>query len=190
MGWSHSWCYAGEEPTEGFRGSMTYARELSLTDTDDGLRLAAKPITPGFDMKDIAPVWTDDGRQVCEAALPGELFHLRVHGAPGLTLELSNDAGETLAISVREDGVLCVDRSNAGRRDFSELYALDQFSVMEASRFMEGDVTLDLYFDHMLLEVFADEGTLVNTSVVFPACPYQKVTLTGGGTLEIGTARM
>ena len=190
MGWSHSWYYAGEEPTDGFRGSMTYARELSLADTDDGLRLAARPITPEFDMKDIAPIWTDDGRQVYEAALPGELFRLCVHGMPGFTLELSNDAGEVLAISVREDGILCVDRSNAGRRDFSELYAQDRFSVMEASRLMEGEITLDLYFDHMLSEVFVDSGTLVNTSVVFPVFPYQRVTLTGGEALEIGTVRM
>lgn len=48
---------------------------------------------------------------------------------------------------------------------------------------------MDLYFDRMIAEVFADNGTVCNSTVVFPENPYQKATLWGKGKLWIGSLK-
>ena len=197
MGWAEVPAYANQVPTEGFKGSMTYAREMTLADTEAGLVLAAKPVTPAFGDVEIAPEPAPDPlprwplRYVpkAEGALPGEVFHVRVEAPAGFRLTLSNDDGEAVVVSISNEQCLVVDRSRAGIRGFSELYDSGLGSVMTARRTRRGPVTVDVYFDRMMLEVFADGGTANNSSVVYPKAPYTKATLLGPGRLWIGGAR-
>ena len=188
LGWGMSWAYAKDTPTNEFCGVMTYARELSLAETDTGLRLASKPVTPEFELVEI-PAKTEsevpDSRYVpkTEAELPGELFHVRVESESPFTLSLSNEDGETLNVSLSTEQHLVVDRVHAGKNDFSPLFESGLFSVMSTPRNNRGIVKMDLYFDRMIAEIFMDEGTVVNSTVVFPEKPYQKVTLVGAGKL-------
>ena len=121
-----------------------------------------------------------------QAALPGELFHIRVEAEGPFTLTLSNNIGEALNISVSTEQKLVVDRSKAGLKDFNPFFNSGLFSVMTACRDQFGPATLDLYFDRMIAEAYLDGGTLVNTSVVFPQKPYTMVTLLGQGRMSVG----
>ena len=191
LGWGEAWVYAMFEPTDEFCGIMTYARELSLAETEVGLMLAQKPVTPAFEDAEIPAEPEPDPRPrlylpKAEGALPGELFHVRVEAPAGFTLTLSNDDGEALNVSVSSEQCLVVDRTQAGRRDFSPLYAAGLFSVTNARRTGTGPVAVDLYFDRMIAEIFADGGTVVNSTAVFPEKPYTKAALLGAGRLWIG----
>ena len=191
VGWAESLVYGADGPTNDFCGTMTYARELSLVDTDLGLRLAMKPVTPDFDLISAPAIspqqfYPHGSIPRAEGMLTCELFHIRVEAESAFTLTLSNDEGEALNVSVSNEQRLVVDRSNAGLKDFNALFASGLFSVMSAPRTQYGPVTLDLYFDHMIAEIYADGGTVVNTSVVFPGKPYQKATLLGKGKMWIG----
>ena len=191
MGWAEAMAYGADGPTGDFCGLMTYARELSLVQTELGLRLAMKPVTPDFSMKAVPP-----GEMVemmprqrllkTEGTLPGELFHVRVEAEGPFTLTLFNGDGDQFNISVSSEQKLVVDRSRAGIRDFNPLFNSGLFSVMTAHRTQYGPAALDLYFDRMIAEIFLDGGTVVNTSVVFPSHPYTKVSLLGRGRLWIG----
>jgi fructan beta-fructosidase len=194
LGWANAWCYGAFVPTNEFCGIMTYARELSLKETDLGLRLAMKPITPEFDLHEMPPVALPQGQtlfaQPCtDGELPGELFQIRVEAEGGFALTLSNDDGEVLNLIISNDHCLVTDRSKAGQMDFSPLFGMGLFSVMSAPRTAHGVVTLDLFFDRMIAETFVDGGTVVNTSLVFPKKPYTRAKLTGNGTLYIGQPR-
>ena len=114
---------------------------------------------------------------------------MRVEADGPFTLSLSNEAGEALNVSVSTDQKLVVDRSKAGKNDFSDLFASGLFSVMSADRTNRGRVTLNLYFDRMIAEVFMDNGTVINSTAVFPENPYQRATLYGEGRLFIGKER-
>lgn len=46
IAWMNNWSYAVRTPAANWRGQMTCPRELSLVNTWDGLRLAARPIAP------------------------------------------------------------------------------------------------------------------------------------------------
>ena len=188
IGWASSPVYAGFEPTGDFCCIMTYARELSLVTADTGLCLSSRPITPEFSLQPVEPL-PSPHRSSVTASLPGELFSLHVEAKTPFLLTLSNDAGEELNVILSSEQKLVVDRSRAGARDFSPLFASGLFSVTSASRTMHGPFSLDLYMDRMILEIFADEGTLVHTSVVFPEKPYTKVSLLGDARLWIGQVR-
>lgn len=196
IGWAAVPGYAMDEPTNEFCSIMTCVREVTLAQTDAGLRLAFKPVTPEFDLVEIPQLPKPENLQMpwrylpkAEGDLPADLFHVRVEAESGFQLTLSNDAGEELNVYISNEQRLVVDRSRAGLRDFNPLFASGLCSVMTADRTLRGPVTVDLYFDRMIAEVFADGGTVVNSSVVFPTAPYQKATLQGAGKLWIGGAK-
>lgn len=191
LSWAMAWAYSSVTPTNEFCGIMTYARELSLVETQTGMQLACRPVTPEFDLRQIpvqeAP--TPTPRHYVERTvgdLPEDLFHVRVEADEAFTLALSNGDGETLNISVSTEQKLVVDRVRAGKNDFSPIFASGLFSVTTAQRTGSGKVTMDLYFDRMIAEVFMDNGTVCNTTLVFPEKPYNKATLWGKGKLWIG----
>ena len=191
MGWAEAIGYGADGPTGEFCGLMTYARELSLADNGGGLRLAMKPVAPDFKMTqapEIEPLPLNHRQSMprSQAALPGELFHIRVEAEGPFTLTLSNNIGEALNISVSTEQKLVVDRSKAGLKDFNPFFNSGLFSVMTACRDQFGPATLDLYFDRMIAETYLDGGTLVNTSVVFPQKPYTMATLLGQGRMSVG----
>lgn len=197
IGWGSSPSYANQAPTGDFCCLMTYVRELSLVETDAGLQLSHSPITPEFDLAEAArkPMPTDlrfPWMYVPEAEgkLPGELFSIHVEAEGPFTLSLFNDDGEHLDVSINNEQKLVVDRIHAGASDFSPIYASGICAVMSQNRTMRGPVKLDLYFDRMFAEVFTDNGTVINSSMVFPKSPYTKASMTGDGTMWIGTPRV
>ena len=191
LGWGDSWAYTMFEPTNEFCGLMTYARKLSLVETDTGLHLAACPVTPEFTFGEAAACEKVEPipfhrYSKSEGALPGELFQIHVEATEGFALTLSNDDGEALNVTVTGDERLVVDRTKAGENGFSPAFASGVFSVSSAPRTMHGPITLDLYFDRMIAETFMDKGTVFNSTVVFPEKPYTRATLLGEGKMWIG----
>ena len=191
VGWAESIVYGQDGPTDEFCGLMTYARELSLVNTDSGLKLAMKPVAPAHTLVEapaIEPLPLNPRQSMPRSAiaLRNDLFRLRVEADGPFTLTLSNEDGEALNISVSNDQKLVVDRSNAGEKDFNALFASGLFSVMTADRTNRGPVDVDVYFDRMIVETFADQGTVVNTSILFPKKPYTRATLLGKGKLFLG----
>lgn len=191
LGWAMAWAYARMTLTNEFCGIMTYARELSLIETETGLQLASKPVTPEFALREIpaqAPSSPLPRHYMDRTVgdLPEDVFHVRVEADEAFTLALSNADGEVLNVSVSTEQKLVVDRVKAGKSDFSPIFSSGLFSVTTAQRTERGRMTMDLYFDRMIAEVFMDNGTVNNTTVVFPEKPYSKATLWGKGKLWIG----
>ena len=61
--------------------------------------------------------------------------------------------------SVSTEKKLIVDHVKAGKSDFSPIFSSGLFSVTTAQRTERGRMTVDLYFDRMIAEVFMDNGT-------------------------------
>lgn len=51
IGWANNWAYAGDIPTNPWRGAMALPRELFIDETENGLRLKQLPITDAQPMK-------------------------------------------------------------------------------------------------------------------------------------------
>ncbi|MBQ8092587.1 MAG: glycoside hydrolase family 32 protein [Clostridia bacterium] len=197
IGWASSPSYANAAPTGDFCCLMTYVRELSLVDTDAGLQLSFKPLIPEFELKEVERLPKPENlrfpwRYIPKAVgtLPGELFQIHIEAEEAFDLVLSNEDGEALHVLINNEQSLVVDRSRAGAKDFDPVFGSGVCSVMSAPRKLHGPVKVDLYFDRMIAEVFTDNGTVMNTSMVFPNKPYTKAELLGNGTLWIGTPKV
>lgn len=188
LGWGTSWCYADREPTNEFCGLMTYARRLSLRETDGGLCLASSPIAPEFALKEAeaAPQEHPFEAARSSAEVPGEVFRVHVEAEGAFMLSLSNQKGETFRIGLDNEHRFVVDRTQAGLRDFHELYRSGLMSVTVTPRLMRGKAVMDVYFDRCIAEIFADDGTFVNTALTFPEAPYTHAEIIGPAKMWIG----
>jgi fructan beta-fructosidase len=86
---------------------------------------------------------------------------------------LSNDAGEKAVIGYdKAAGQWYVDRRGAGKEDFHKDFA-GRHTASRISQAQQLDMTLVV--DVSSLELFADGGLTVMSSLVFPSKPYDKI---------------
>lgn len=176
LGWGVSPEYANLVPTGEFAGLMTVARELSLTRTDRGYRLAAKPF--GLDPLRAVSYPVADGD-----SLISECFGLKVQGQCGKII-LSNEKKQELVVEIGQESIR-IDRSRAGTGNFSEIFYDRLHSVGEAKRLLNGTIDMELLFDVSYLEVFADKGLETASMTVYPDVPYKKISIQGDLAAEI-----
>ncbi|TQJ34669.1 glycoside hydrolase family 32 protein [Arthrobacter sp. SLBN-122] len=195
IGWMNNWDYANELPTAPWRSSMTLARELRLTALNGFARLVQQPALAGlttgedltaaheqlrsgtFELRDSTfrlPAAVPDSAQVIEAEIrPGNAEYVAFHlfGNPDET------TGTVLSYNATT-GQLVLDRRRSGNTGFHEKFA----SVESAPLVLEdGVLKLQIVLDHCSVEVFAQDGKVVLTDLIFPAARSQENWLTAGG---------
>jgi len=197
MGWMSNWQYATVVPTYRWRSAMTIPRRLSLRQTDEGIRLFSQPVKELMNLRK-DPLKLSAHRLSEELPLDGfhrasaELeitFSWDSSEAPqDLSLRLSNEVGEELIIGLRpRQAALYVDRREAGRSDFSPLFAGRHTAWHPiAGR----QASLRVFYDQSSVEVFADDGRTVMTELVFPSEPFTHYELRSkGGVARVKSAR-
>jgi len=165
--------YAHRVPTGPWQGAMTLPRRLHLARRQAGVRLIQTPIVELTHLR--GPV-ARQGEEMITPTLPlrvpgtGEAFEVELelqavtatecgvivrHGAAHHTTIAYNVAASTLV----------VDRAHAGQTAFSPAFAATQEAPLTP---MPETLTLHLFVDRSSVEVFADAGGVVITSLIFP----------------------
>lgn len=168
MGWAANWTYAGKLPTGEFCGQMTIARELRLADTPNGMRLASTPILP---QATFTPLTSG-------TELPGQCFCLHIRAEGAFEARLENEK-EHFLFGLDNDENFYTDRSKAGMKDFDQNFSLDLYARTKTKRLFRGTVEMTIVFDVSIVEIFADSGTYVNSTLVYPQEPYTRFRLIG-----------
>jgi fructan beta-fructosidase len=164
IGWMDNWQYAGKLPTSPWRGQMTLPRKLSLRATDQGLRLIQHPLDG------LAGLHAEKLDIGANGATPGNAFHLSVTMNLGEEQEvgwklLANKDTYTAVGYDRKKGVLFVDRTHSGETGFSKYFP----ARLEAPLKLPGStLSLNIVVDHSSVEVFAAQGRVTMTNLVFP----------------------
>ncbi len=169
MGWAVSPVYAGRVPAKGYRGQMTLPRRLKLVTAKAGLRLAAEPLLAGSNFSMV----TDGG------TLPTGAFELQIKAEGPFEVTLHNDIGEELRFGLGDDGCIFTDRTKAGETGFDPWYESAMYSITNTHRRLEGPFDLRLILDQTIAELYADQGTYVNTMLVYPKQAYTHVCIKG-----------
>lgn len=165
IGWMDNWQYAGKLPTAPWRGQMTLPRKLSLRATSDGIRLVQSPLDG------LAALRSEKVDLANPVALPERTYQLTVTHDLGSAGEigwklLAKDDTYTIVGYNRRKHVLFVDRTHSGEVTFSK----DFPARIEAPLHLPGSIlTLNIVVDRSSLEVFADNGRVAMTNLVFPA---------------------
>ncbi len=174
IGWMSNWDYAMKAPTHPWRGAMTIPRTLRLVQTHDGLRLASWPV------KEIESICNNHkkvfknervessfGFADAVSKTPIYELTLELEGADknGFVLELSNDLDQRLLVGFSpEEDRFFIDRTLSGKGDFSNSF----LARHHAPRLCQDrTIRLRILVDRSSVEIFADEGLTVMTSVFY-----------------------
>jgi fructan beta-fructosidase len=192
LGWMNNWHYAEAVPTTGWRGSMTLPRELSLATVDGAPRLMETvPAEAATALAGTAPAYSEASLQIPNGSrkldddASGTNLLIKATLVPGdgavagVTV-LGNATGQrgTRIQYVKETGILQVDRTQSGKTDFSGAFSGGAAAAVPLT---DGKLNLTIVVDGYGVEVFAGDGKVVLSSLVFPPAGDDKVAVFSGG---------
>ncbi len=102
-------------------------------------------------------------------------LNLSLEEIKDFSLVISNDAGEEIVIGYdKQQNQYFIDRSRSGKTNFHKGFAARHV----APRFTDkSKMNISLVIDVSSVELFADDGLTVMTSVFFPNKPYNKINI-------------
>lgn len=175
IGWMSNWIYAHAVPTGEWQGAMTLPRQVRLVRQPDGIRLIQRPVAELRRLRG-TELRFDDERVAPDRALhianTGEVFEVELEvdmgtaAACGVRIHHGADHYTAVTYDVTSS-CLIVDRAHAGHTAFHPAFDAPQEGLLPLTETLR----LHLFVDRSSLEVFADEGTVVLTSLFFPAAP-------------------
>jgi sucrose-6-phosphate hydrolase SacC (GH32 family) len=157
IGWMNNWQYAGDVPTKPWRGQMTVPRKLALRSTPEGLRLVQNPIDA---LEQLRHPWQPKS----------DTFEFQSTVNLGNAKEvgwrlMAADGTFTLIGFDREKQQLFVDRTHSGNTGFSKNFPARTTAPLHP----DGDrLRFHVLVDRSSIEVFAQDGQVAMTNLVFP----------------------
>ncbi len=159
IGWMDNWQYAAKLPTSPWRGQMTFPRELSLRKTSEGIRLYQQPVE---EIEQLAGP-TDDSAPTHSFIAA---FSLNIDKGREVGLKLLSNRESYTSIGYDPGKhVVFVDRTHSGLTSFSPEFP----ARIEAPLVASGKtLAIKVLVDRCSVEVFADDGRVVSTNLIFP----------------------
>lgn len=180
-GWMSNWEYANVVPTEKWRSAMTIARELSLEKIGNKLFVASQPVNElgiiaekGIPVENLKATDYTLDRKIGNFRAPG-MLRISSDKIKPFTITLSNDVGEKLILGFdREHNNYFIDRTQSGKVAFEKGFA----AIHRAPRLStKENMDLTLIIDCASVELFADGGLSVMTSIFFPSKSYNHISI-------------
>ena len=183
LGWMSNWMYANQVPTEKWRNGMTLPRDLQLRHIDGDIFVTSQ-LVPEFESIQTKPVvaqnikvenTTDISERIGKITFPCRI-KLDMATKSSFSLVLSNDSGEKLVIGFdKTQQQYFIDRAQSGKTNFANDFAA---RYMAPRLVNDNTMDIDLMIDNSSVELFADKGLTVMTSIFFPTQPYTQMQLT------------
>jgi sucrose-6-phosphate hydrolase SacC (GH32 family) len=164
LGWMNNWQYASDIPTSPFRGQMTLPRKLSLETTTQGIRLVQQPVDGLAKLR--------ESPTPLQAAMLGigHQFEFTSTIQMGTASEvgwkvLAADGTFTSITYNKPHSTLSVDRTHSGKVDFNKDFPTTTEAPLKLDR---NTLQMDVVVDRDSVEVFAENGRVTLTNLVFP----------------------
>ena len=190
IGWMSNWQYANQVPTEKFRSAMTLPRELKIKDVDNKLLITSQPVQELASLKS-APVTIQNiavNKSIDLTKKMGRLkipcsINLSLNRANNFSFVFSNDLGEQLVVGYDQDQhQYFIDRTKSGKIDFQKDFAGRHIAPRLTD---DASMNISLVLDASSVELFADDGLTVMTSLVFPNKPFSQIQVESSDILSI-----
>jgi fructan beta-fructosidase len=174
IGWMDNWQYAGNTPTAPWRGQMTAPRTLSLRNTPDGPRLAQQPVESLQALRMQPLSYTGNSlpelnRKLAQWAPGAQALEAVVNMRPGsarsLTWKFFEGPGEYTLLGYDAGAhMLFVDRTQSAHSRFNSHFPSRTTAPLGA---LAGPLQLHILVDRSSIEVFAQQGTVTLTNLVY-----------------------
>ena len=168
IGWMSNWNYANVVPTEKWRSAMTVPRELKLIEQDNN-KNSNRFLLVSSPVKEFMNAFTEIGSK--ENVIPNRI-DIKDAKTTDFEIVLSNTYNEKLIVGYHADKKqFYIDRTKAGVSNFNKGFA----AVAIAPRLSNTtNMDLSIILDKTSIELFADGGLTVMTTLFFPTHPYTK----------------
>lgn len=193
IGWMSNWDYAQVVPTTVWRSAMTLPRTLAMHGLNNEYRLMSRPAEELKQLRiaevQIAPRALKSKINLTKPNVPPQQSEWIITAELGNTkaekiyLQFSNALNETYRIGydIKKQQYFS-DRTNAGNHSFSEKFAP---TIHTAPSNKTRQIRLHLFIDASSAELFAEDGFVCITDLLFPSKPFDKVELiTEGGRVK------
>lgn len=174
MGWMGNWDYANSTPTSWGRGQQSLPRELSLKTFADGIRLVQQPIPALKKLRNdsviVANKSVQDTQTLTEFTPANNyyeidaVFNVTTGTNFGLNLCVSGTNKVVLGYDATSSN-LYLDRTKSGNVSFSSAFPNVVTAPLSPDN---GQIKLHIYIDQSSIEVFANDGDRVMSSLIFP----------------------
>jgi len=177
LAWMSHWAYAAKTPAAGWRGMMTLPREVALRTFADGPHLVQQPVRELQALRGehhcIANVSSAEANAwltaqgVSGAALEIDIAfapHSHACGEFGVRVRVGADEKTVIGYAPRQQQ-LFVDRSRAGDSSFSPGFDARLATTVPLRN---GTLKLHVFVDACSVEVFAGDGRVVMSDLIFP----------------------
>jgi fructan beta-fructosidase len=181
LGWMSNWQYATKVPTEKWRSAMTVPRDLGIEKIGDKFMVTSNPINELNILNEHPTVFENInsgnnnlGTKIGKITGPLKL-HITSDKIESFYFTLSNDAGEKIDVGYdKAIDSYFIDRSLSGKISFAEKFA-ERHTAPRISKINSLDFSLII--DNSSIELFADQGLSVMTSIFFPSENYSQIQL-------------
>lgn len=174
LGWMGNWDYANLTPTSWGRGQQSLPRELSLKTTADGIRLIQQPISELKKLRKDSVFIVNKLIQNLQA-LPEftpnfnyyeleAVFEISTASQFGLNLCVNGSDMVKVGYDTTSSR-LYLDRRKSGNVSFSTNFPDIAYAPLVPS---EGHIKLHIYVDQSSIEIFANNGECVISSLMYP----------------------
>jgi len=180
IGWMSNWLYANLVPTETWRNALTIPRDLKLKHVGNDIFLVSQPV-PELSKIQSKPVIVqnikltnsvDLAKRTGKIKFPCRL-NLSLEEIKDFSLVISNDAGEEIVVGYdKQNNQYFIDRIRSGKTDFHKDFAARHVAPRLTGK---SKMNMTLIIDVSSVELFADDGLTVMTSVIFPNKPYNQI---------------
>ncbi|MFD0670844.1 PfkB family carbohydrate kinase [Cohnella sp. GCM10027633] len=173
IGWMSNWKYANQTPTVDWRSAMTIPRTISLTSTAEGIRLVSKPFDELSELRGepiSLPSPTSVAGEQALSDISGNCYEIEAE----FTWDDATEFGLKVCRSDREEtvigfettpGFLYIDRTRSGESGFHEAFPCKHGAAVQTAG---NRIKLRVIVDRSSVEVFAENGLLVLTDLIFP----------------------
>jgi len=191
MGWMSNWNYAQQLPTTLWRNAMTIARELRLVESGGELYVASKPVAAlsNYEVKQNVLQNITVNKQTAVINKTGILhfparFNIKSTAGESFAVRFYNTVtGEELKIGYDQPSDhYFIDRSRSGIINFYPGFAAKHTVPRISSN---KQIELNLLLDACSVELFADAGLSVMTSLFYPTEKYTHAELLSPGKTNI-----
>jgi fructan beta-fructosidase len=189
IGWMSDWRYANDVPTSPWRNAMSVPRELTLRKTAEGLRLVQKPVRElkkvrGKQHRIARTSFSEASEWLGKQNFASNLLDIEAEFDLGdntgdFGVRIISEPGEETVVVCSADGQWSVDRTRSGKADFHPKFAA---TYQSTPRTRPDRVKLRLLVDTSSLELFANDGEVVLTSLIFPRNTVRRLEAFSSGT--------
>lgn len=173
VGWANNWSYANDIPTHPWKSMMAIPRTLSLKHEGNAWILYQQPVAALTSLREKA--WVAQRMSVSDQkdlSVHSQQCEISLDWKPAAGtksgIRLGTGNGKALTIGYDADAKkIFMDRTGVGDNSFNTRFAsLSRYEApLETGK---NGLRLHIFFDHSLVEVFANDGSLVMTMQIFP----------------------